>query len=314
MCSLVMPADYDVMLAHSPPVFSHSPPSAFYATSCRRSPIAARRHCPPVVAASTTSQRRPQRPILVLRPDDSSSSDDNEPTSPTRHKKRVVFADDKGLSLTHVRMLTESPFMPPAWSSQFLMLVTRGVSAEVAPEPWEPAFAQPASDYLQFRRRLDEENVSLENVIVKELEEAVVGTVKVRNLAFEKTVFVRSSGDNWATSEDAFCTYMPSSTAQLGHGVKVLYDTFSFRLTLPPKSRAIEFCVCFRCELGEFWDNNNGRNYIVHKKRNNDATSAAKSPAARSEPVAVPGRNYSGSCGWSDFDPFYSSNDRVPYW
>lgn len=307
MCSLVMPADYDVLLAHSPPVFSHSPPSAFY---CRRSsPVAARRHFSPAAAPSPVAAppRRPQRPILVLRPDELSA--DLTPTSPTRHKKRVVFADDKGLSLTHVRILTESPSMPPAWSSQFLMLVTRGVSAEVAPEPWEPAFAQPASDYLQFRRRLDEENVSLENVIVKELEEAVVGTVKVRNLAFEKTVFVRSSGDNWTTSEDAFCTYMPSC-AQLGHGVKVLYDTFSFRLTLPPKSRAIQFCVCFRCEAGEFWDNNNGHNYTVHKKRTGAPDALVpKTPLSRSEPVAVP---YSSS--WSDFDPFYSCNDRVPYW
>lgn len=36
----------------------------------------------------------------------------------------------------------------------------------------------------------------------------------------------------------------------------MVYDTFSFKLTLPPKSRRIEFCVCYKCEAGEYWDNN----------------------------------------------------------
>lgn len=36
----------------------------------------------------------------------------------------------------------------------------------------------------------------------------------------------------------------------------VIYDTFSFRLTLPPNSRNLEFCVCFRTDGKEYWDNN----------------------------------------------------------
>lgn len=37
-----------------------------------------------------------------------SSSDENEPASPTRRKKRVVFADDRGLSLTQVSAMGEN--------------------------------------------------------------------------------------------------------------------------------------------------------------------------------------------------------------
>lgn len=55
---------------------------------------------------------KPRRPCLVIRTDSEgsigsssssgSSSDENEPSSPIRRKKKVVFADDRGLSLTQV--------------------------------------------------------------------------------------------------------------------------------------------------------------------------------------------------------------------
>ncbi|XP_075222149.1 glycogen binding subunit 70E [Lycorma delicatula] len=315
MCSLIMPADYDVIVAHSPPVFSHSPPSYYSYGSCRSastppSPLASRRLSPSPQRRQPSSPK-PRRPCLVLKPDDSSSGsdNDNEPTSPTKLKKKVVFADDRGLSLTHVRMLTEGPGMPPSWNSQFFMLVTKGVSAEVAPEPWEPTFPQPASNYLEFRNRLDEKNVSLENVIVKESEESVIGTVKVRNLTFEKEVFVRSSTDCWSTHEDVFCTYVNNTPSV--QGVKIIYDTFSFRITLPPKSRLIEFCVCYRSELGEYWDNNDGKNYhIVRKNSGNNSKT-------KSEPITIPNINLryrdNGLDPWSDFSMFGHQNS-VPYW
>lgn len=39
-------------------------------------------------------------------------------------------------------------------------------------------------------------------------------------------------------------------------GTYVLYDTFSFKLTLPPLSNKLEFCVCFRSDTQEYWDSN----------------------------------------------------------
>lgn len=320
MCSLIMPADYDVIVAHSPPVFSHSPPSPYYSYgSCRSvsnppSPLASRRLSPSPQRRHQPSSPKPRRPCLVLKSDDSSSGsdNDNEPTSPTKLKKKVVFADDRGLSLTHVRMLTEGPGIPPTWSSQFLMLVTKGVSAEVAPEPWEATFPQPASNYLEFRKRIDENNVSLENVIVKESEENVIGTIKVRNLSFQKEVFVRSSTDSWSTHEDVYCTYVSNNPTAV-QGVKIIYDTFSFRLTLPPKSRCIEFCVCYRCETGEHWDNNDGKNYHIVRKNANGSPPVKQ----KSEPITIPNTNLRyrdhGLDPWSDFSMFGHQNG-VPYW
>lgn len=203
--------------------------------------------------------------------------------------------------------------MPPTWSSQFLMLVTKGVSAEVAPEPWEATFAQPASNYLEFRKTLDEKNVSLENVIIKESEESVIGTIKVRNLSFEKQVFVRSSTDSWSTQEDTYCTFLNNNPAAL-QCVKIIYDTFSFRLTLPPKSRCLEFCVCYKTDQGEFWDNNDGKNYQIIRKNSNRNSSVGKQ---KSEPITIPNSNFMyrdhGPESWSDFNMFVHQTG-VPYW
>lgn len=60
-----------------------------------------------------------------------------------------------------------------------------------------------------FRQKLETNNVSLENVIVKENDSIVVGTVKVKNVSFHKEVIVRTTWDDWKSQEDIFCTYSP---------------------------------------------------------------------------------------------------------
>ena len=77
-------------------------------------------------------------------------------------------------------MMTEPSDYPPRWTAEFLEQVTGGALAEVATQRWRPTFRQPASDYPDFRQRLDAQNVSLENVYVRESDQNLVGTIKVR--------------------------------------------------------------------------------------------------------------------------------------
>lgn len=214
--------------------------------------------------------------------------------------------------MLQIRTMSEPSFMPPSWNSQFFKLVTQGVTAEVTPEPWECSFPQPASDYLEFRRRLDENYVSLENVIVKESDESFVGTVKVKNLTFEKEVFIRSSADDWLTQEDTYCTYVNNTSPSIPGSVKVIYDTFSFKVTLPPRSRKVEFCVCYRCGDREFWDSNAGKNYVVVKKY-------PSSSGKGSDSLLIPRRRYSDAtvakvgC-WTEFASWNHLTNDSPYW
>jgi len=170
--------------------------------------------------------------------------------------------------------MSEPSNVPPLWSTAYVAGLTggllglskdqdQGTAQDVTP-PWHVTFPQPASDYLAFRRKLDQNNVSLENVIVRESEQCLIGTVKVRNLAYDKEVVVRASSNCWSTHEDVYCTYVeqPGSPGPL-----ILYDTFRFRLTLPLASDVIEFCVRYCTDGKELWDNNEGKNYLVCKKQ-----------------------------------------------
>lgn len=291
-----MPAFAEMLVSQSPPIYSHSladyiasqtdsgfvgcyssavipPTTRSYCrpASLQLTPPPLRRQPTPYSPLSAKMPASPKRSCLVVRVEDLTPEEEErtlELHSPTdindKHrssKKKVVFADDQGGQLTQVRVMKEPSYMPPVWSLQFLAHVTQGMISPVPQEQWVVDFRQPASAYLEFRQKVEEHNVSLENVIIKETEHLIVGTVKVKNVSYNKEVVVRSSCDGWKTHEDTYCTY-----TVVGNGIASAYmvhDTFSFKITLPPKSRRIEFCVCYRCDGGEFWDNNNNHNYSL---------------------------------------------------
>lgn len=331
MCSIAMPADYEMMVSHSPPVYSHSPQNGYLSSykpyqfhqdkflNCRATSC----NSFPPLNIPRNGEASPRRPCLVNRPDDASS--DEDPTSPTKLKKKVVFADDRGMSLTHVRVMTEPSNVPPIWTNRFLAQVTQGINAEplADSEPWEIKFSQPASDYVDFRKRLEVGKVSLENVIVKEGDDYILGTVKVSNIAFHKEVFVRWTSDSWTTHEDVFCKFV-NTNSSCSSAAYVLFDTFSFKLNLPPKCKRIEFCVCFRCESQEFWDNNNGQNYVIVKNRHEAVRklSLPKEPQNKSETDSTNNKNtkkctdamHAKLDTWSEFASWTHLENSNPYW
>ncbi|XP_047518690.1 protein phosphatase 1 regulatory subunit 3C [Pieris napi] len=213
--------------------------------------------------------------------------------STEKKQKRVVFADDRGYALEHVKVMTEPSHVPPYWA----LMIVASPPLERKPslvDTWDVRFPQPASDYLEFRRRITENYVALENVIVKHNEGAVDGTVKVKNLDFAKEVLIRASSDGWSTHEDTYCAFVESGPLNTS-GVSI-YDTFGFRLQLPIHSRKLDFCVCFRCKDKEYWDNRNGENFTIEK------SSVRKTPA-----ISCARINYGNS--WSG-----SVVGHTPYW
>ncbi|KAI5748134.1 hypothetical protein M8J77_022159 [Diaphorina citri] len=315
MCSIAMPTDYEVLLSHSPPIFSQSYFGCRYQP--QRSPSALRRQFTTPSSLSLLklqAPNQPVRPCLVTRPEDGnvSSGDENDPPSPTRIKKKVIFADDKGLSLTQVRLVKERPTSPPRWNSQFLALVTQGLNTEII-EPnndlWEIMFSQPASNYLEFRKRLDEGKVSLENVIVKESENLVTGTVKVRNLSFKKEVIIRYSTNNWTTFTDVKCAYVPSATPS---SITIVYDTFAFQISIPKSAHQIEFCIAYKTGNEEFWDNNNSKNYIIKKGIAPPRNSPILDDTISSK--RYPDINHAKIDSWTEFASWTHLANDGPYW
>ncbi|KAM9804359.1 protein phosphatase 1 regulatory subunit 3C-B [Neosynchiropus ocellatus] len=183
-------------------------------------------------------------------------------------KKRVVFADSKGMSLTAIHTFSkfdDEQYVKRSEGAaddlQFDMTDLQAATMDLKISPVRSLvldFKQPSADYLDFRSRLIQNMVCLENCSLQE--RSLTGTIKVRNIGFEKTVQVRATYDSWVSFTDVDCTFMNNI-----YGCQDV-DTFAFVVELPsyiaPQNR-IEFCICFKVQGQTYWDNNDGKNYIL---------------------------------------------------
>lgn len=171
--------------------------------------------------------------------------------------KQVTFADHRGLPLTKVKIFSEfsDPIDIPLNIQEML---SSALSLTAEEDKLVLDFTQPSSDYLRFRQSLERNKVCLEHCVLKE--KALAGTIKVKNVSFEKSVKLRVTFDTWKSHTDVDCVYMkdtyPSSYS----------DTFSFRVSLPDELRPherVEFAICYEVGRCEYWDSNQGNNYRI---------------------------------------------------
>ncbi|KAF4084507.1 hypothetical protein AMELA_G00129450 [Ameiurus melas] len=178
-------------------------------------------------------------------------------------KKKVVFADSKGMSLTAVRVFSTCENKKPDSSLEFHVPKLEGGLNPVQSRILE--FRQPAADYLVFRNRLMKNSVCLESCTLQG--RTLTGTIKVRNLSFEKSVHVRITFDSWKNHRDVACTFMNDVCACRDT------DTFSFSVEIParvPPRDSMEFCVSYTSGEETHWDNNNGKNYALVTTRDDE--------------------------------------------
>ncbi|TNN73542.1 Protein phosphatase 1 regulatory subunit 3C-B [Liparis tanakae] len=184
-------------------------------------------------------------------------------------KKKVVFADTKGMSLTAIHVFSkfdDEPYQSKHCRGigadlQFDMTDLETATMDLKISPMRNLaldFKQPSADYLDFRNRLIHNSVCLENCSLQE--RSLTGTIKVRNMGFEKSVQLRATYDSWASFTDVECSFMNNIYSCQDT------DTFAFVLELPvdiPPQNHVEFCICFKSQGQTFWDNNDGKNYVV---------------------------------------------------
>ncbi|XP_056425519.1 protein phosphatase 1 regulatory subunit 3B [Hyla sarda] len=200
---------------------------------------------------------KPDKPLRpCIQPNDKLLTEINNQEN--KVKKRVSFADSRGLSLTMVKVYSEfdDPLEIPFNITELIDNIYHLTTLEK--EHLVLDFAQPAADYLDFRNRLQTEYVCLENCMLKE--RSLVGTVKVKNLAFQKCVKIRMTCNSWRTFTDHECQYVKDTYAGSDR------DTFSFDIVLPDDIHAqerIEFAVYFECSGKMYWDSNKGQNYRI---------------------------------------------------
>lgn len=218
-------------------------------------------------------------------------------------KKSVSFADDLGKALVEVRLMYENSDTPPTLHPQIISSLTDGATAAVSDNP--PLllnFKQPASNYAAFREKLDKNCVCLENVILKDYK--LIGTVKVKNVAFEKKVTIRATFDSWHTHLDIDGIYAVNANTT---GLSSHFDTFSFELNVPPNfdpKKKMHFAVCFEASGQQFWDNNSGDNYEV--------LSANHQQKSKTTDNGVFDMDHDDR--WTEFSNWDSVDNSVPYW
>ncbi|XP_055758588.1 protein phosphatase 1 regulatory subunit 3C-B-like isoform X2 [Salvelinus fontinalis] len=241
----VMPVDIAMRM-----YITHSPPLRSFLSSHEDLRARNRANHYKPLRPCISSQRPLEAPSLVWK-----SPKTTMKTS--KGKKRVVFADSKDL---------ENATMELKISTK------RSLALD---------FPQPAADYLAFRNRLLKNSVCLENCTLQD--KSLTGTVKVRNLGFEKSVHVRVTVDSWKTYTDIDCTFMNNVYSCQDT------DTFAFVFKLPryvPPYNRVEFCICFKSKDQVFWDNNDGKNYVLKPIGWNgeDVKTLPKTPAERKKP------------------------------
>ncbi|NXU48311.1 PR3CB phosphatase, partial [Turnix velox] len=225
-------------------------------------------------------------------------------------KKSVVFADMKGLSLTAVRFFSKI--------EEDLCDLQHALSdlARFRPKLRDPRaeacryvldFPQPSADYPGFRSRLHSDLVCLESCLLQD--QALSGTVKVRNIEYEKKVSIRITFDGWKSFRDIPCQYMHSTYGSADA------DTFSFQLALPKPSssrRATQFCVSFQCGHRTHWDNNRGKNYSICPVPVRSPPSHALKSATRAWEQL--GTSRAAALVLSHLQTWRRADTQAPYW
>uniref|UniRef100_A0A3B4Y2W6 Protein phosphatase 1 regulatory subunit 3E-like n=1 Tax=Seriola lalandi dorsalis TaxID=1841481 RepID=A0A3B4Y2W6_SERLL len=186
--------------------------------------------------------------------------------SPTSQKK-VRFADSLGLELISVKHFddTDVPEVPerilaklPKGPLQLNHLDTKFPRAPTQSVFMELQFASPGI-LPGFEQKVREVKVMLESVEADEF--SLSGFVRVLNLAFEKSVSLRYSLNNWITFMDSLASYVPNSS----DGDT---DKFCFKIVMPTyleNGGTLQFAIKYCVGGEEFWDNNNGNNYKVRR-------------------------------------------------
>ncbi|CAG5116955.1 unnamed protein product, partial [Candidula unifasciata] len=262
--------------------------------------------------ANLNKRRNGPLKSIIIKSETSSESEGDcscpeSPHSPGRIAKKVSFADHKGLALAQVRLVKEGSDEPPHLNPEILSSLTEGANADITCKPpIKLCFSQPASDYLAFRDKVSKNLVALENVILKDY--TVEGTIKVKNITFEKQVFVRISWDEWKTFEDISATYIPGP----GSSYTDSFDTFSFKIDIPPNfdvSKKIQFAVCFKENGIEHWDSNGGKNYCIVSENYGYNEPSSKVSTKSSDWISDTFVE-----GWKDFSESQEEESSTPYY
>lgn len=201
---------------------------------------------------------------------------DGEPGSDSR--KRVKFADSLGLNLASVKhfssleepqipskVLSRHRSFPPPQQQDLFTDLCNSFRSSLGPDRLVCCFPEPAEP----ERRVQQLCVCLERITITQFD--VRGQIRVLSGCRDMEVGVRYTFNDWLSHVDAQALHVAAEESGM------VGERFGFTVFTPPfmdPSSAVHFAVYLKSDEGEFWDNNEGRNYTL-RYRCMGGTSAA---------------------------------------
>ncbi|MBN3321293.1 PPR3A phosphatase, partial [Atractosteus spatula] len=192
------------------------------------------------------------------------SSDDLEPEPPNVIARKVSFADAFGLDLVSVKEFDTWDVPITSFSDPL-----EEEAKDIEEYFLSALFTLPSSQY-ELMQKISDQKVEVESIEFLPGSTSIKGIIRVLNLCFQKLVYVRMTLDAWNSFYDLMAEYIPGSSDGKT-------DQFSFKISLVPpyqkEGARIEFCIRYETDVGTFWANNNGVNYVLfcNKKKVKEA-------------------------------------------
>ncbi|KAG2107937.1 putative phosphatase regulatory subunit-domain-containing protein [Suillus discolor] len=185
----------------------------------------------------------------------------SEPTTPTLSK--AVHFDAK---LEHVKLFLSKQKPLAVSRDRDLATDTSGTESDL------PSFVRGSPDdftekqiELQIRNMPStpskDTDVVLQGLTLSQHDKTITGRVRVRNIAFEKWVAARFTLDLWQTTSEVTAHYVESVNGGT-------FDIFMFTIRLHDiwlriEEKTMFIALRYTTAGTQFWDNNNGANYML---------------------------------------------------
>ncbi|ODM93009.1 Glycogen-binding subunit 76A [Orchesella cincta] len=205
----------------------------------------------------------------------------------TPMKKIVRFADAMGLDLTDIKVfLDEIPKVPKEAYRDLHIPDYQGPPSSGSTNNNDTSsmnfyntlvsrsnlnFVRCSTTVLLENAYLTQETISNTQTRSSQVKQVIKGSVRVMNLDFHKSVYVRYTYNDWKDFQDFLvtnnlATYMPGSCDGFSDNFRVQYRDrrVSFPAPYLPghDDAKLQFACRFHCQGNQFWDNNQGRNYV----------------------------------------------------
>lgn len=190
---------------------------------------------------------------------------DGDPGSDSR--KRVKFADSLGLNLASVKhfssleepqipskVLSRHRSFPPPQQQDLFTDLCNSFRSSLGPDRLVSCFPEPPEP----ERRVQQLRVCLEKITITQFD--VRGQIRVLSGCRDKEVGVRYTFNDWLSHVDAQALHVAAEESGM------VGERFGFTVFTPPfmdPSSAVHLAVYLKSDEGEFWDNNEGRNYTL---------------------------------------------------